>query len=182
MSNERVDRMMKLIRVVALVVLDIMLVVFSMLLALWSRMDFSFAALMREGFYGDLVLYAVSLAAFSLVVFIPMKLYSSLWAFAGVEELLRIITAVCIISVAQMIAVGYKLLPFPRSFPILNGLYLVMTISVSRFSYRVLRFLLHQKRGNKNAKRTILIGAGEAGVLVLREFQKSRVIVAIDIK
>ena len=185
MSIERKERTMKFVRVAALVLLDVILIILSMLLALWSRMDFSFTALMRESFFGDLMLYALTLAAFSLLVFIPMKLYNSLWAFAGVEELLRIVAAVCIISVVQMIAIGYDFLPFPRSFPILNGMYLVMTISVSRFSYRVIRSLLHHMREDKNSKRTMLIGAGEAGALVLREFQKSvhsynRVVCIID--
>ena len=65
------------------------------------------------------------------------------------------------------------MLDLPRSFPVLAGLYLVALLSASRFSYRLIRTILHRSGSEKRKKRTMLIGAGSAGMLVLREFQTS---------
>ena len=46
-------------------------------------------------------------------------------------------------------------------------------LSASRFSYRLIRTILHRSGSEKRKKRTMLIGAGSAGMLVLREFQTS---------
>ena len=77
-------------RITLLLVLDVVLILLSGLLALLSRYDFSLPALMEAGFARDLPICGFSIVAVSILIMIPMKLYNSLWAFAGVQELLQI--------------------------------------------------------------------------------------------
>ena len=179
------DFLKKFARVLCLVLVDIIFVCISMCFALLSRFDFNIASIAGESFAPYIFTYAAIFSAITIVIYIPMKLYNSLWEFAGLDELVHIAIAVLIILVLQMIAVGYDLINLPRSFPILFALYLATFTCVSRFSYRLIRSVLRSMRENKNSKRTMLIGAGEAGALVLREFQKSvqsknRVVCIVD--
>ncbi len=172
-------------RILCLVLVDIIIVCFSMALALLSRFDFSIVQIQQEFPVSSLITYAAILSGVTVFVYIPMKLYSSLWEFAGLEELVHIAVSVFIILVLEMIAVGYGLIALPRSFPILHTLFLAAFTCISRFSYRLIRSLLRSLRENKNSKRTMLIGAGQAGALVLRELQKSvksknRVVCIVD--
>ncbi len=172
-------------RVLCLILVDIIVVCASMALALLSRFDLSIALIAKEAFYTNLLPYAAILSVVTVLVYIPMKLYSSLWKFAGMEELVHIAIAVFVILILEMIAVGYDLIALPRSFPMLHVLFLAAFTCISRFSYRLIRNILRDLRENKNSKRTMLIGAGEAGALVLRELQKSvksknRVVCVVD--
>ena len=167
------DFLKKFARILCLVLTDIIIVGFSMVFALLCRFDFSFKALMQEPFWQNLITYGLIFSGVTVLVYVPMKLYNSLWEFAGLDELVHIASAVFIITIMEMLAVGYELIQLPRSFPILHGLFLGAFTCVSRFSYRFIRNILRSFRENKNTKRTMLIGAGQAGALVLRELQKS---------
>jgi len=172
-------------RILCLVLVDILFTFGSMLLALLCRFDFSFADLSAEAFYHKLFIYGAMLSGVTILVFVVIKLYSSLWEFAGLQELVHIGLAMIVILVLEMIAIGYDLIRLPRSFPIIHVLFLGAFTCVSRFSYRFIRSILRSFRENKTAKRTMLIGAGEAGAVVLREFQKSiqsknRVVCIVD--
>ncbi len=174
-----------LARVLLLVVLDIVFVFIGMYLALLSRFDFSFLQISAEAFYEKLGLYGLILSILTVAVYIPFKLYNSLWEFAGVEELVHICLSVLVIGAAEMILVGYGFVVMPRSFPVLHAMFLALFTCGTRFSYRLVRNVLRSLRENKNSKKTMLIGAGQAGAMVLREFQKSeqsrnRVVCIID--
>ena len=181
-------------RILCLVIVDIIFVCLGMALALLTRFDFSISAIYLDIFFDHppiydairtCATYAAVLSVVTILVFIPMKLYSSLWEFAGIDELVHIAISMLIILLLEMLAVGYDFIALPRSFPILHVLFLAVLTCASRFSYRLIRNILRKLRENKNSKRTMLIGAGEAGALVLREFQKSvksknRVVCIID--
>ena len=77
------------VRVACLMLLDVMLLYLACLLALLSRFDLSIHTLMRDsGFLPALHAAFPWMAIGMIALFIPLKLYSSLWEFAGVEELL----------------------------------------------------------------------------------------------
>ena len=130
--------------------------------------------------------YAPWFTLLALAVFIPMKLYTSLWEYASVDELIHIILSVVLICAIEMLGQLTGIIRnLPMSFTLLNGLFLICFISVTRFSYRLLRGLRHKRTKHDRQKRTMLIGAGNAGMLVLREFQNSensqnRVVCIVD--
>ena len=163
----------KVQRICFLLLLDICLVNLAAFLALFSRFDFHFTELRVSGFLENLYNYVPFFTVLSIAVFAAAKLYNSLWIFAGVEELLHILISATLIGGAQFIAIFFDWISLPMSFPIINALYLVALISASRFSYRFSRSIFRKNRSAQAQKRTMLIGAGSAGMLVLREFQMS---------
>lgn len=167
------DKLIKLSRVCLLVFIDICLINISAMLALWIRMDFSITAVISEGYFDRWTINILCFVFMTILVFVPLKLYNSLWEFAGMEELLHIILASIIVFILQAILIFTDVIHLPRSFPLINALLLIFTISLSRFSYRFLRDARRKNRVHDKKKRTMLIGAGSAGILVLREFQNS---------
>ncbi len=170
-ENTALDRRKKIIRVIFLVFVDICIVALSALFALTLRFDFSFKA--ADEYIARINVYLPFFVVISVLVFVPMKLYSSLWEFASIAELMHILYASAIICFIQLAGVLLKLIRLPMSFPILNWLFLSAMIAAFRFSYRLLRGTHGQKKHKNTRKRTMLIGAGDAGMLVLREFQTS---------
>ncbi len=171
--SERKDKIQKLARVTFLVLLDIFLVNLAALLALLIRMDFDYAAILHDGYFDNWQLYSLCFSAITVLAFIPMKLYNSLWVFASIDELLHIIIAVTLISCLQFFAISADLVRLPLSFPLINGMLMIAFTCGSRFSYRFLRSMRMSGKKAKKRKRTMLIGAGSAGLLVLGEFQGS---------
>jgi len=166
------DTMKKAVRVAFLLMMDVVLLNVSSFAALYIRFEFNFGALMKEGFLSNWVLYSAIYTAVAIVIFFPMKMYSSLWRFAGIQELLHIILAVLIIVFLQYLIIISGFHNLPKSYPVLNGVFLIAALASSRFAYRAIRSELRSnKKGTQ--KRTMLIGAGSAGAMALREFQSS---------
>lgn len=183
---ESSDRIKYIRRTLLLLILDVILVNLAAFLAVFSRMDFSITLLRQETMLDTLLKYAPWFTLLSLLVFFPMKLYTSLWEYASVEELMHIIFAVFLICAIEMLGQLVGVIQgLPMSFSLLNALFLACFISVVRFSYRFIRGVRHNTKKNDQQKRTMLIGAGDAGMLVLREFQNSensqnRVVCIVD--
>lgn len=111
----------------------------------------------------------------TLAVFWLFRIYSSLWEYAGIEEVLNVITA-CMVSglgkIALIVGVGSFL---PRSYYIISTIYLMMLTGASRFSYRLIRMhRQHREIPWKKRKKVMIIGAGEAGRALIIEIQNSK--------
>ncbi|MBE6927914.1 MAG: polysaccharide biosynthesis protein [Ruminococcaceae bacterium] len=166
------DKRKKIVRVICLLFVDAFMIILSAMLALLIRFDFSPAA--ATVYVTNLYIYLPFFVVMSIGIFVPMKLYNSLWEFASIAEMLHIVYATTAVALLQTFAIVIGLLDLPLSYPILNWLFLSALILASRFSYRLLRNSKgRDHRKDKKQKRTMLIGAGDAGMLVLREFQTS---------
>ena len=166
------DRTKKALRISGLVILDAALAVLAAFLAVFVRLDFDLTAL-RSQYLPQLIHGLPWFVLLSIAIFVPAKLYNSLWEFAGIDELLHIVLAVLAISCIEFAALLFDWIGLPLSFPMLNALFLILLVSCSRFSYRLVRKLHYKRSFSGEQKRTMLIGAGSAGMIVLREFQTS---------
>ena len=173
-------------RVGLLLIEDIVLINLASFLALWVRLDFSVEQMTAQGYLNGWPVFAVVSTLIIVGLLAAMKLYTSLWIFASVEELVRITFVGVAVALLEMMVIFAELLDLPRSFPLLHGMFLIALVTASRFSYRTVRLLVHRAtRRPLTKKRTMLIGAGEAGTMTLREFQSSehsenRVVCIID--
>lgn len=166
------ENIKKTTRVAILICIDLVLVNLASMLGLFVRFEFSPAAIIKSGFLIDWIEYSAIYSVAAISIFFPMKLYSSLWQFAGVRELMHIVFAVAIIAALQFVMIFTGLHKLPKSYPVINGMFLVGFLAFSRLAYRMLRSELRGHRGITR-KRTMLIGAGSAGAMALREFQSS---------
>ena len=155
--------------------LDLIMIQVSMIMALLVRMDFQFSNIDTDFLDNLKVFWWINIVV-TIVSFALFRLYTSLWRFAGLTELFYVIGAVLSsTAVATMIRVGFHL-NLPRSFPLLY-MFILLTLTVlTRFSYRYMRIIYH----NRNLARTMapvptmIIGGGTSGYLLAREIKSSK--------
>ena len=157
-----------------LMVYDAVSVNVSYLAALWLRFDCRFSIIPQE--YMDAWLRFVPYyTVFCLVLFWVFKLYQSIWRFASFAELERIIGANFIAGLAHALGITLLFYRMPISYYAIGIVLQVILVSGVRFFYRFVLLLRswREKRGH-SIHRVMLIGAGEAGQLILHDLMKSR--------
>ncbi len=113
------------------------------------------------------------------LVFYTFGLYRRLWAYASIHELLLIIVAVTtssvMVSVAVVVLLTLNVLPnFPRGVLPIDWLLSLVLIGGLRFSLRILAETQSSSVVNGGrSRRVLVVGAGDAGALVVREMQKN---------
>ncbi len=163
----------KPLRVAFLVSLDILLINVASILALLILENFNWDRMMDRAYMGHIMVYSVVSSVLTILIFFPFKLYNSLWEFAGIDELMHVSVAGAIVSLLKFIVNSIDGLDFfPISYPIISGLLLIALVGISRIGYRALRMLIRPSNAPVK-RRTLLIGAGNAGSMALREFQAS---------
>lgn len=167
------DDAKRTLRVIFLALVDLVVIQFSAFMALLARFDFSYTQLYESMFLVALLRYAPWFTVLTVLIFIPFKLYSSLWEFASVDELLHILLAAMAVAVLQFAAIVLNLVNLPLSFPMLNAMFLAVLTVLFRFSYRMARSIARRRSRRGVQARTMLIGAGSAGMQTLREFETS---------
>ena len=166
-------RMQRQSRAVILVFVDVLSISASYFAALMLRFDFIYSNIPSEYLEG----YIRSLPYWLIVTvatFYILRLYHSVWSFAGVSELIRMVAAYLILIPFYVGGCLVMDLSMPRSFYFIG--YIVsfcLTIGV-RFSYRLLRAYLERVRSIGSPKeRVMIIGGGSAGQILIREFLNS---------
>lgn len=162
----------KALRVACLVLADLILINLSAFLALYIRFEFDLKLLCETEFLHNMIVYSGINSVCTILIFYILKLYNSLWEFAGVSELVRTAVGCFFSAVFYMVGMFMLHLTVPRSFPAIYMLVLCLLCGALRFAYRYARRTrvgLHSRGG----RRTMLIGGGQAGAIVLREFQTS---------
>lgn len=159
-----------------LMLYDLIAVNFSSLAALWLLSDCRVSAI-RPHLLEAVLHYAPIQSVLCLLVFFVMRLYGSIWHLPGVKELIRTGIAVAIIAGVQVIAMPILFVGMPTSFYVFFVFFFfVLTIGV-RFSYRfiLLERTLLRRAGQKNdVMQIMLIGAGAAGRMVVRDAMHGR--------
>jgi FlaA1/EpsC-like NDP-sugar epimerase len=119
--------------------------------------------------------YAVLSLALKLAVFLPFGLYSRLWRHASIPDLVKILEATALSSAASAIlgllvlpATGLTLLRVPISVVILDAFLTVTSVTAPRLLIRGLGTLQNRARTG-NGRRALIVGAGAAGEMILRE-------------
>ena len=158
-------------RITILVLADILGIVAAGLFSLLLRLEFDLHAALDSGFLQTVLKTLPLQLVLTIALLTALGCYKSLWQYAGTQEFTRVIIA-CLLSAA----LGYVItklatLPIPRSYPILNGIFLSLWTAGVRLSYRLIRRQTHRSVTSK--KRTMLIGGGDAGTMLLRELQQS---------
>lgn len=159
-------------RVLTLVLLDVLAVNCAVLCSLLLRFEFSIDELEASGFVQEYLRAAPLYSASAIGLFALCRLYRSLWQYASIDELRYIIYAAVSATAAEVAVSRLMGVYLPRSLPILNLLFLFLALTLVRYSYRIARRLAHGSTA-QGKRRTMLIGAGAAGAMVLRELKRS---------
>ena len=163
-----------LIRRICLIVLDIICIIAASILALLTRFEFDFSQIPKE-FLKVIYKYGPFTIVITLIIFSLFRIYSSLWEYAGIEEVFSLIAACLVAAVAKIVIILFTWSVMPRSWYVLDTIYLLILIGATRVSYRLIR-LRRQNRTFPWSKRkkVMIIGGGEAGRSLITEIQNSK--------
>ena len=163
-----------LIRRIGLIVLDIICIIAASILALLTRFEFDFSQIPKE-FLKVIYKYGPFTIVITLIIFSLFRIYSSLWEYAGIEEVFSLIAACLVAAVAKIVIILFTWSVMPRSWYVLDTIYLMILIGATRVSYRLIR-LRRQNRTFPWSKRkkVMIIGGGEAGRSLITEIQNSK--------
>lgn len=172
------------IKKIMLVALDIVAINAATVLSLFVRFELSFSKIdvqyienARQFLWIDTI--------FTLIIFTIFGLYSGLWKYASIKELFNIIVACTISYTFKYFVTNWMGISQPRSTIFFGWVLLIILVFATRFSYRILRYIVHENTQRKGIKRIMVIGAGDAGNMIIREIRssgilKSKVVCAID--
>lgn len=172
----------KKFRIFVFLIVDILLIYLSGVLALLTRFEFLLQPLFLI-YYNNYIALAPFFIFFTIVIFIIFSFYTTMWSLASIREASFICLACIISTVIHLIISVIFSISLPRSYYILYLFYIVLFVALSRFSYRFYKIIFNKKL--VNPKRVMIVGAGEAGVALLRElknsqFSNSKVILFVD--
>ncbi len=167
--------MNKPLRIALLVIADIISINLAFYLAIFLRFD---------GMTGQGADYENHMKVFSnhwifmtligLAVFYFFRLYKSVWRYASIGELIQVIMAL-FVNTALLVSYFMATQVFvARSIYIFYGILAMIFVGGFRFSYRLLRRIRnHELFSNAPYTRVMIIGAGDAGAVVIRELKNS---------
>lgn len=143
--------------------------IFSFLLRFDFRMPFE-----EQALFWDCLLVVTVLQPLTFAV---LGFYRSVWCYASLQDAVAILKGATIASVLSVFGVLYirHFAPIPRSIFILDWFFLVAMICSSRLVWRMYRENYVKPRIDRGS-RTLIVGAGEAGSLLLKEIRRQPVI------
>jgi len=114
---------------------------------------------------------AILLIAVRVLVFLLLGLHNRLWRYTSLRDIARIfITVVAGSAILFAVIHGViKVAPYPRSIFILDGLILFVLMSGVRLARRMVR----ETRYAAGATRVLVVGAGDAGEMIVRDMLKN---------
>ena len=153
---------------------DLIAVVAAYFLVLWVRFDFVFSQI-PERYLTPFMRFIPFYAAGSLLIFWLMRLYKSMWRYASFTELIRILEASAITGILHAVGITLIFIRMPLSY-YFGGVLLQTVFLISiRFSYRLIDYARRRHwQARDTAGRVLLIGAGNAGQMILRDMRQSR--------
>lgn len=111
-----------------------------------------------------------------LSIFYMLGLYSRYWRQASSNDLIQVIIAVCLSTtmlMALFMATHTRLEQYGwaiyRSVPLIDGLLTLLAVVSFRFGLRGLYSWNRRGQGGLDGRRVLVVGAGEAGTMVVRE-------------
>ena len=156
-----------------MIVLDILAVNAAFFFALWLRYDCKYTTIPVH-YISSWLHFAPIYTLLAILVFWACHLYASIWRFASYKELSNCIIATVIMFVIQCVGITCLYERMPITYYVFGiVLQFVFTISI-RFMYRFVLLMRDVKAKNEGAKkRVMLIGAGSAGQMILRDTMSS---------
>lgn len=161
----------KRVRIIALIVLDIVALALCSFLALALRFDFHD---ITQKYIDNLFNYIIIDIIIMVTIFSFFKVYKSMWTYASITELINIMIACTIYEIVEFIYKNTFHLDMPNSYYLIKLFLLYIFISAIRFSYRIARALRDYERVRLGYTNTMIIGAGEAGRLLITEIYNNK--------
>ena len=160
---------------IAMTLYDGIVVNLSYFLALLLRHEMNFWLIDAE-YIETWISFTPLYTVFCIGLFWAMRLYQSMWRFASYYEL-AMTTIACGITSAfhiTMIALFYERMPI--SYYVMGTFFQYILMLGIRFAYRfwLMRRTPAERASDRQAPRIMLVGAGNAGQMILRDLHKAK--------
>jgi len=149
---------------------DIVIVMIAFFAAIFVNDNFTLVL----GHYKDMSYELPFIMISYILIFEVMGMYKSLWKYASIEELIRgVVANLLAINSAYIILMVFGLYHFNYSYYFI-AFFLASTATIGiRLSYRLFKFYNQYMEDKSYKTRTLIIGAGHAGVMLLDEINQS---------
>lgn len=161
----------KITKILVFVVLDVLALILSSLASVGLRFDFSD---IPSNYLLNSYRYLIYDFIIMFVIFMFFKLYTSMWTYASIVELIDIVFSCIFFECVSYAYKGMFKIEMPRSYYIIQLLLLILFVCMSRFSFRFIRFLIINVENKRKKNNTMLIGAGSAGKLLINEINNNQ--------
>jgi len=157
---------------------DLLWVPAAMFLAYWLRFNMSGIPATSQSGMAWLIAVALPVQAVSFGLF---GLYRGIWHFASVPDLIRILKSVAVGAAVTfgLMFIFQRLAGIPRSVLLLYPLFLTLGLATPRLCYRWWKDRSLHLAGS--GQRALVIGAGGAGELLLRDLLKNHAYLPVGI-
>ena len=154
-------------------VYDFAVVHISYFLALWLRFDCNYSSIeprFLNAYFSFITWYAV----LAVVIFHFFHMHRIMWRYASIEELTKTILGSLTASVLHIVLITALYCRMPMSYYVWGSMLQMFFVVGLRFLFRFLLFLRsHMVRKGGPGGRVMVIGAGEAGRMILRDLKTS---------
>jgi len=159
---------------ILLAVYDFVAIHFAYFLALWFRFDCHYSEIphILLKYY---IRFITPYTLITLILFTALRMYSSMWRFTSVRELLHICWVSAFTSAGHTIAITLIFGRMPIIYYILGALFQFLFVAGARLSFRIVYMIIRgRSKPNVAGDNIMLIGAGSAGQMILRDINNSR--------
>jgi len=159
-----------LVHAFIIMIFDAILIAFSYYFALLMRFDFTFSKIEIQYVDGFNVLIGPYILV-AILIFWFFHLYHSIWRFASVSELGRMVEAWALDQVAVLIIYAITKIRMPIGFWIVGAMLGFFLTTALRFTLYFVRGIkgVFQQRAEHYDERVMIIGAGSAGRTLISE-------------
>lgn len=160
------------------VFIDTVIIIFSLYIALLLKFDFHVPIEYMLFFKLSIFPVVVITILFNTI----FNLYRHIWKYASTEELLSIVYSVTLSNFVFIIYsyfINYKILEyryfrFPFTVHIIFWILSTVFLGGTRFVYRISSEIQKDDQNGKGKIRLLIIGAGDAGAMLIKEIKKHR--------
>lgn len=150
-----------------MVVIDALLVNVAIFLAFLIRYE-----QLPSTFWTTYLSYAVPMTVIRILSLRFFGLYNRVWQYASIGELVSTIKAVSAGTILNSFYLFFVVQQsFSRGVVVLDWMLNILLIGGSRLGWRMLRDGLYGINRKRHGRRVLIVGAGDGGVLVAREFR-----------
>ncbi len=173
-TGKRIRSRQWLVNALLLLLYDLIAIHAAFFLALWIRFDcryLSIPAMYLQYYLGSISISSVVTVALGWMIHV----YRSVWRYASYSELVRTLFAAILGAVVHCVLVTVLGGRMPQSYYLWGSILQILLMVIPRFSLRFLMFFADRlERDRELGGRVMLIGAGSAGQMLLRDINRTR--------
>lgn len=153
-------------------IVDVALINLAYIISYYFRFETGMTRQLAGTYLNNIIIIAL----IYIVFFLLFRLYESLWTYASIDEFLLAIAGSILSGFVVLILTSFVFNAIPISINILACVLITIFTVGFRMSFRIYRRTLRivGQKECKDSKRVMIIGAGEAGNVILKEMFNSK--------